>query len=107
MSTSIPARRVCPRCSASIAGIYNSVPGQQRRWYKSSTVRGCPSCGAKFTYDSSSKRWLLLNLCLTMPMIWRGDLPDALFYGCVAIALLGDTLFFLRRRIVVSGPTSP
>jgi hypothetical protein len=100
MSTSSAARRVCPRCGASIAGIYSSVPGQQRRWYKSSTVRGCPSCGAKLAYDSSSKRWLLLNLCLIAPVLWRGDPPGMLLYGCVAIALLGDTMFLLRRRIV-------
>jgi hypothetical protein len=93
------SNRICPNCGAEISGLHSRVP--KPKWYGSSTVRGCAACGKHLSYDGASKRWLLLNLVLSVPLFWPGEPPKILIWLCVAIASLGDLMFLATRKIIV------
>jgi hypothetical protein len=94
------SNQICPNCSADISGLYSRVPNP--KWYGSSTVRGCAACGKPLSYDGASKKWLLLNLGLSVPLFWPGKPPNMLLAVCIVIALLGDVMFVATRKIVIA-----
>jgi hypothetical protein len=98
----LPAKQIseCPNCGALVDGLFSRVPPERLRWYSSSTMRGCAHCGTKLDYDSASKRWLLLNLLIVLPLLWPGDTPRTAFYIFVALALFGDLMFVRTRKLV-------
>jgi hypothetical protein len=93
------SNRICPNCSAEISGLHSRVPDP--KGYGSSSVRGCAACGKQLAYDGASKRWMLLNLVLSVPLFWPGRPPHILLSVCVVIALLGDVMFLATRKVLV------